>query len=145
MRRPSSSLPRGALFAASVMAVALVGPMGAGCTSGHDKASSNTRVIVLGFDGMDYALTKEMIARGRLPHLARLAAQGTFQPLGTSTPPQSPVAWSNFITGMDAGGHGIFDFIHRDPPKTQPVRLAFEQPFQPVEAPRIASLAVDLY
>jgi predicted AlkP superfamily phosphohydrolase/phosphomutase len=25
------------------------------------------------------------------------------------------VAWSNFITGMDAGGHGIFDFVHRDP------------------------------
>jgi hypothetical protein len=35
--------------------------------------------------------------------------------LGTSTPPQSPVAWSNFITGLDPGGHGIFDFIHRDP------------------------------
>ena len=40
---------------------------------------------------------------------------GAFQALGTSMPPQSPVAWSNFITGMDAGGHGIFDFIHRDP------------------------------
>jgi predicted AlkP superfamily phosphohydrolase/phosphomutase len=25
------------------------------------------------------------------------------------------VAWSTFITGMDAGGHGIFDFVHRDP------------------------------
>ena len=35
---------------------------------------------------------------------------------GTSTPPQSPVAWSNFITGRDTRcGHGIFDFIHRDP------------------------------
>jgi predicted AlkP superfamily phosphohydrolase/phosphomutase len=30
-------------------------------------------------------------------------------------PPQSPVAWSNFITGLDPGGHGIFDFVHRDP------------------------------
>jgi hypothetical protein len=30
-------------------------------------------------------------------------------------PPQSPVAWSSFITGLDPGGHGIFDFIHRDP------------------------------
>jgi predicted AlkP superfamily phosphohydrolase/phosphomutase len=28
-------------------------------------------------------------------------------------PPQSPVAWSNFITGMDSGGHGIYDFVHR--------------------------------
>jgi hypothetical protein len=30
-------------------------------------------------------------------------------------PPQSPVAWSTFITGLDPGGHGIFDFVHRDP------------------------------
>jgi hypothetical protein len=64
---------------------------------------------------MDYALAKEMMAEGRLPNLAKLAASGTFGPLGTSMPPQSPVAWSNFITGMDAGGHGIFDFVHRDP------------------------------
>src|SRR5262249_38444401 len=63
----------------------------------------------------DYEPPKRMMAEGRLPNLSRLAAQGTFQPLGTSMPPQSPVAWSNFITGMDAGGHGIFDFIHRDP------------------------------
>ncbi|MCZ6478167.1 MAG: alkaline phosphatase family protein, partial [Gemmatimonadetes bacterium] len=73
------------------------------------------RVIVLGFDGMDYALTSRLISEGRLPNLARLAESGSFAPLETSIPPQSPVAWSDFITGMDAGGHGIFDFIHRDP------------------------------
>src|SRR5262249_32877055 len=72
-------------------------------------------VIVLGFDGMDYTLTKTLIEAGRMPNFARLAKSGLFQPLETSIPPQSPVAWSNFITGMDAGGHGIFDFIHRDP------------------------------
>jgi len=35
--------------------------------------------------------------------------------LQTSIPPQSPVAWSNFINGAGPGSHGIFDFIHRDP------------------------------
>lgn len=73
------------------------------------------RVIVLGFDGIDYELTRELIAKGRLPNFAKLATGGTFAPLGTSIPPQSPVAWSTFITGLDPGGHGIFDFIHRDP------------------------------
>lgn len=72
-------------------------------------------VVVLGFDGMDHELTTKLLAEGKLPNLARLAKQGGFQPLATAVPPQSPVAWSNFITGMDAGGHGIFDFIHRDP------------------------------
>ena len=79
------------------------------------RPASDQRLIVLGFDGMDYALTRRMMEEGRLPNLARLARDGHFQPLATAVPPQSPVAWSNFITGMDAGGHGIFDFIHRDP------------------------------
>ena len=73
------------------------------------------RVIVLGLDGMDHELTARLMAEGRLPGLSRLAEMGGFAPLGTSTPPLSPVAWSNFITGRDAGVHGIFDFIHRDP------------------------------
>jgi predicted AlkP superfamily phosphohydrolase/phosphomutase len=80
-----------------------------------DRSSGRTAVIVLGFDGMDHELVKEMIAEGRLPNLARLAAMGGLAALGTAMPPQSPVAWSNFITGLDAGGHGIFDFVHRDP------------------------------
>ena len=25
------------------------------------------------------------------------------------------MAWSTFVTGLDRGGHGIFDFVHRDP------------------------------
>jgi predicted AlkP superfamily phosphohydrolase/phosphomutase len=73
------------------------------------------RVIVLGFDGLDYGLTRDLMDRGRLPSFSALAARGSFAPLATSIPPQSPVAWSNFITGLDPGGHGIFDFIHRDP------------------------------
>jgi len=86
----------------------------AGCGRGSEVAPGR-RVVVLGFDGMDYALTKRLLDAGKLPHLAKLARAGGFQPLATSVPPQSPVAWSEFITGLDAGGHGIFDFVHRDP------------------------------
>lgn len=79
------------------------------------RAPVGRKVIVLGFDGLDYDLTRQMIASGRLPGFARLAGTGGFSPLGTTIPPQSPVAWSTFITGLDPGGHGIFDFVHRDP------------------------------
>jgi predicted AlkP superfamily phosphohydrolase/phosphomutase len=34
------------------------------------------------------------------------------------------VAWSNFVTGMNPGGHGIFDFIHRDPATYKPISSA---------------------
>lgn len=72
-------------------------------------------VFVLGIDGMDPVILSRMISEGRMPNFARLAAEGTSVELGTSNPPQSPVAWSNFVTGQDPGGHGVFDFVHRDP------------------------------
>ena len=78
------------------------------------------RVIVLGLDGMDHELTSRLMAEGRLPGISRLAEMGGFSALGTSTPPLSPVAWSDFITGQDAGVHGVFDFIHRDPETMMP-------------------------
>jgi predicted AlkP superfamily phosphohydrolase/phosphomutase len=89
-------------------------------TCGAGTRASGPRVIVLGFDGLDYGLTRQLMAAGRMPAFARLASQGAFAPLGTTIPPQSPVAWSSFITGLDPGGHGIFDFIHRDPRTMQP-------------------------
>lgn len=73
------------------------------------------KVIVLGIDGMDHELTQRYMDQGIMPNFSRLAKEGAFSSLETSAPPLSPVAWSNFITGMDSGGHGIFDFIHRDP------------------------------
>ncbi len=85
-----------------------------GCGSVRPPAT-NHKVLVLGIDGLDPRILQDFIAQGKLPHFKRLQEQGGFKPLTTSMPPQSPVAWSNFITGMDPGGHGIFDFIHRDP------------------------------
>jgi predicted AlkP superfamily phosphohydrolase/phosphomutase len=55
-----------------------------------------------------------------LPNLSRLRAKGSFSRLATTTPPQSPVAWSTFITGLDPAEHGIFDFVHRDPATLAP-------------------------
>jgi predicted AlkP superfamily phosphohydrolase/phosphomutase len=90
-------------------------------TPNAGRAKTPHSVVVVGIDGMDPQLLAKFIAAGRMPHFARLAAEGSFVNLETSIPPQSPVAWSNFITGMDPGGHGIFDFIHRDPATYTPV------------------------
>ena len=77
--------------------------------------SLGKKVIVIGIDGMDPRLCQSMMAAGLLPHLSKLASEGGFSNLGTSVPPQSPVAWANFINGAGPGSHGIFDFIHRHP------------------------------
>ena len=70
---------------------------------------------MLGFDGLDYELTRDLIGAGQAAELRAAGAQRTLRAARHTIPPQSPVAWSTFITGLDPGGHGIFDFIHRDP------------------------------
>ncbi len=96
--------------AAALLAAAFVA-----CGDDRLGPSRGPKVVVLGFDGLDYSLTRQLIDDGRLPNFARLEAIGGFWPLETTIPPHSPVAWSSFVTGMDPGGHGIFDFLHRDP------------------------------
>ena len=72
------------------------------------------KVIVLGIDGMSPFLLRKYLDEGHMPNCRAMMSSGCFRELGTSDPPQSPVAWSNFISGTNPGGHGIFDFIARD-------------------------------
>jgi predicted AlkP superfamily phosphohydrolase/phosphomutase len=88
------------------------------CANYATRAASK-RMIVLGIDGMDPVFVETHFAS--LPNLNHLRQQGAFRRLATTVPPQSPVAWSSVITGMDPGGHGIFDFVHRNPSTRMPV------------------------
>ena len=73
--------------------------------------AAERRLVVLGIDGLDPGLLTQLIDEGRLPAFRALAQRGGLAALQTSVPPQSPVAWSDFITGTNPGQHGIFDFI----------------------------------
>jgi predicted AlkP superfamily phosphohydrolase/phosphomutase len=73
------------------------------------------KVIVLGLDGLDPRGIARLMRDSRLPNMKRLMEIGGHRWLRSSIPPQSPVAWATFITGRDPGGHGIYDFVQRDP------------------------------
>jgi len=108
----SRKIVAGAAFLAGGLIIAsLVGPT---------WAVNKNKMLIIGFDGMDPQILKEMIDDGLMPNMKKLIAEGDFKTLGTSIPPQSPVAWSNFITGKNPGGHNIFDFIHRNPETYMP-------------------------
>lgn len=81
-------------------------------------APRRPRVIVLGFDGVDPRWVDEWIAD--MPNFEKLGKRGARMPLRSTTPPQSPVAWTSFATGTDPGAHGIYDFIRRDPATYRP-------------------------
>jgi predicted AlkP superfamily phosphohydrolase/phosphomutase len=73
------------------------------------------RVLILGFDAFDPVTFERLSEEGRLPHLTRWAEQGNYARFAVSNPPQTEVSWTSIATGSDPGGHGVFDFIHRDP------------------------------
>ena len=79
------------------------------------SAAKAPKVLVLGFDGMDPILLQQFMDEGVMPNFVELAQRGGgVSKLATTNPPQSPVAWSTFITGVDPATHGVFDFVHRD-------------------------------
>src|SRR5580704_4219363 len=99
------------------------------------------RVIVLGVDGMD----PNFVARhwDALPNLKQLRDEGGLLPLATTTPPQSPVAWATFITGLDPAQHGLFDFVHRDPATLEPIS-SMAQTLEPAHRLEIGSYVLPL-
>lgn len=77
--------------------------------------TSSRRVIVVGLDGATLDLIEPWAAAGRLPHLARLMAEGATARLHSTMPPITGPAWTSFATGVNPGRHGLYDFIAPHP------------------------------
>lgn len=96
------------------------------------------QVVVVGLDGFDPKILGALLDAGELPHFARLRTLGGFAPLATTLPAQTPVAFSTFATGTNPGGHGIYDFVRRDPRTYLPDlglnRYEQKNPFVPPKA-----------
>ena len=99
------------------------------------------RVIVIGLDGLEPGIVEAMLGRGELLQLAKIRQAGSYTRLKTTYPAQTPVAWSSFVTGTNPGGHGIFDFICRDPETYQPdaALSRFERPKSMLAQPRVVN------
>jgi len=73
------------------------------------------RVLVVGWDGASWDLVQQWMDSGDLPTLRDLYKSGGGGPLRSVLPVLSPSAWASFATGVDPGGHGVFDFVQRTP------------------------------
>ena len=82
--------------------------------SGKPPRALIRRLVVIGLDGQDPVLTDRFMEQGLLPNFKKLAEVGCYRRLKTTFPSVSPVAWSSFSTGTQAGRHNIFDFLDRD-------------------------------
>ncbi len=82
---------------------------------GFLKRRPERRVLTIGLDGVPHSFLSEQMARGELPNLGALAADGELTSARSTYPTVSCSAWTSFVTGLNPGGHGIFGFQDRRP------------------------------
>jgi len=98
-------------IAVAVIMAALILPSSA---SAIDAKQTDKKVVILCFDGMSAEITEDLMEKGLMPNLSKLAEQGSYRHMDTTNPPQTPVSWASFTTGWHPGKTQIFDFLKRD-------------------------------
>jgi predicted AlkP superfamily phosphohydrolase/phosphomutase/Tfp pilus assembly protein PilF len=88
------------------------------------SVDTGLKVAIIGLDGADWDLIDPLIARGRIPNLARLKARAAWGPMRSMEPMLSPLLWTTVATGKPPGQHGIIDFLVRDTRTGKPVPVS---------------------
>ena len=73
------------------------------------------RVLIIGWDGVDWKILRPMLETGELPNLARLIDRGAHGDCLSTVPSHSWCAWPSFMTGLNPAGHGVFDILEHQP------------------------------
>jgi tetratricopeptide (TPR) repeat protein len=129
MTRPRRTRVRTLLIAAVGSAVALLALAwwrgdrsrpaargGVGAIPAIERLARDGRpVIFVGLDGADWQLLDPYLAKGAMPQLARLVAEGAGGVLETIHPPLSPIVWTSMMTGVSPLEHRILDFTRFSP------------------------------
>ena len=71
------------------------------------------KLTVIGLDAATFDVIDPLVEAGDLPNIARILREGTGAVLRSTTHPLTPHAWATMVTGVNAGRHGIWDFIER--------------------------------
>lgn len=74
-----------------------------------------SKLIIIGIDGATPDLMFGWMEQGRLPNFQKIKENGVIGELETVPNQRSAAAWSSFVTGVNPGRHGIFEFYERIP------------------------------
>jgi len=72
------------------------------------------KTAIIGWDSASFQIIAPLLEAGALPNLQHLMEKGSWGPLTSTLHPLSPTAWASFMTGMNPGKHGVFDFVSLD-------------------------------
>ena len=81
----------------------------------RDQRSDPERLLIVGWDGADWDVLDPLMRDGYLPTLSEMTREGLRGDLASTIPFHSWSAWSSFLTGMNPGRHGVYDFVEVDP------------------------------
>lgn len=81
--------------------------------SPKSTGESVRRVVVIGLDGATLDILQPWMQAGHLPVLKQLIDQGASGRLRSTIHPITACAWNSFMTGVNPGRHGVFDFTRR--------------------------------
>ena len=79
----------------------------------EDQRDAN-RVFIVGLDGGTLDLVRPWVEQGHLPTFKRLMKEGLSHDLKVELPPGTVPNWPSFMTGKNAGKHGVIHWFTRE-------------------------------
>src|SRR6266536_104753 len=79
-------------------------------------AKPQPRALIVGIDGGSFDLIDELVARRRLPNLAKLLKRSASARTTTTWPAHTAPGWSSYVSASNPGGHGIYQFFDTQEP-----------------------------
>ena len=73
------------------------------------------RLLIIGLDGGTWDLIEPWAEAGYLPHIKGLMAASAWGVLRAPFQPITAPSWVTFMTGVNQGKHGVYDFVQRRP------------------------------
>jgi predicted AlkP superfamily phosphohydrolase/phosphomutase/Tfp pilus assembly protein PilF len=110
-----------AAIGARLIGISIRGVMGTPTVASDDAAMAPASsphphpILLLGIDSADWTIIDRLRARGYLPAISSMIANGASGPLRSIEPLLSPLIWTTIATGTSPARHGILDFLVTDP------------------------------
>src|SRR5919205_829622 len=107
------------------------------------------RVMIVGWDGVDWKVLRPMLDAGELPNLQALIERGAHGDCLSTVPSHSWCAWPSFMTGLNPAGHGVFDILEHKPGESKRLPITYHSIkartlFADLDAAGKTSLAVNI-
>ncbi|TKJ40007.1 hypothetical protein CEE37_09735 [candidate division LCP-89 bacterium B3_LCP] len=74
------------------------------------NVNDDMRIAIVGWDGAEWSIVQDLLAKGDLPNLRSLIEEGVSAPFKSLPSTKSPLVWTSIATGKLPSKHGIEDF-----------------------------------